>query len=155
MEKKVFRSRISVLMMVFILLCILPGLVAIIRSGHLFTPAFYCIAGVIVFCVLLVSGFRYVITDNHLQISIWGTCKTNIPISQILSVKRSYNPLSSPAGSLKRLSVHCSQTYKWTFVLISPVREQEFLDALKKINPNIYIRVSNRKGWWRIWDWDI
>jgi hypothetical protein len=39
--------------------------------------------------------------------------------------------------------------------LISPAREQEFIEALKTVNPDIYVEVSDRKGVWRIWDWDI
>jgi hypothetical protein len=39
--------------------------------------------------------------------------------------------------------------------LISPVREQEFLEALKTVNPSIQITVSDKKGVWRFWDWDI
>jgi hypothetical protein len=55
------------------------------------------------------------------------------------------------AGSFKKLKI----TKSGFPYLISPVREQEFLDTLKEINPNISIRVSNKKGWWRFWDWDI
>ena len=155
MEKIVYRSRVSVLMMAFILLCFLPGLIPMIRSGNFFNPGFYIIVGAFAFVVLLVSGFRYEITDQHFIFSLWGIGKQKIPLSQIVSVERSYNLLSSGAGSMKRLYVRFKKGYKYPFALISPVREQEFLDELKKANPDIYIRVSNKKGWWRIWDWDV
>ena len=41
------------------------------------------------------------------------------------------------------------------FWLISPVREKEFIEALKAINPNINVQIPEKTGKWRIWDWDI
>jgi hypothetical protein len=82
---------------------------------------------------------------------MWGICFWSCNLSHIASVERSYNILSSPACSLKRLKIRGVNI----FVLISPAREQEFLDTLKKANPDIYIRVHDKKAWWRIWDLDI
>jgi hypothetical protein len=70
-------------------------------------------------------------------------------------VERSYNPLSSPAGSLKRLSIRLVEGARYPYWLISPVREQEFIETLKSIDPSIYIHVTVKKGIWRFWDWDI
>ena len=152
MERKVFRSRVSVLLMVFILAICSPPLISMIRSGN---SGLYSKIGVLALIVFIFSGIRYVITEKELQINTWGTCKISFPLSKIVSVERSYNPLSSPAVSLKRLSVRFKKGCKYPFALISPVREQEFLKTLKERNPDIYIRVDNKKGWWRIWDWDI
>ena len=152
MEKKIFRSRISVALMVFILAVMLPSFIPIISSGDIYNPAFYTLVGVIAFIVLLFCGMRYEIADGNLRISTWGTCSKSYPISQIVSVKRSYNLLSAPAASLKRLKVKTEDGWP---SLISPVREQEFLETLKTLNPYIQINVSDKKGWWRFWDWDI
>jgi hypothetical protein len=154
MERKTFRSRVSVLLIIFILIVISPGLILTIRSGNIFNPGFYTITGVIIFIAFISSGIRYVVTDR-LLLKMWGIPCGSYPISQIVSVKRSYNPLSSPAASLKRLCVRFKQGYKWPFVLISPAREQEFLEKLEEINPDIDIQVNNRKARYRIRDWDI
>ena len=155
MKKKVFRSGISVVVVVFLLVGMLLPLISIIRSGnmnHPALPALYISAGTIVFIVLSIYSMRYEIADDKLRISIWGNCIMSCPISHIVSVRRSYNPITSQvAGSFKRLEI----TKMGLPYRISPVREQEFLDALKEINPNISINVSNKKGWWRFWDWDI
>ena len=155
MERKVYRSRISVLMMGFILLCFLPALIPMISSGNVLNPVFYILVGSLAFVMLIALGMRCEITDKHLIISTWGTCKVNCPLSQIVSVERSYNMLSSGAFSLKRLSIRSKKGSKYPWMLISPVREQEFLDTLKKYNPDIYVRVENKTEWWRIWDWDL
>jgi len=151
MERKNFRSRISVVLMVFILVIVSLPLIPVINSGNIVNPAFYISAGVIVFCVLLLSGFRYVITNEQLRISTWGICIWTYSLSKIESVERSYNPLSAPAASLKRLSIKGVGI----FALISPVREQEFLETLKILNPKIQINVTDKEEWWRFWDWDI
>ena len=152
MKKKVFRSRISVLLLALILVIFLRPLILIVLSGNISHPAFYVLVGSIVFIVLLLCGGRYEIANDNLRISIWGTCFTSCQISQIVSVKRSYHPCTPQvAGSFKKLKI-----IKTGFpYLISPIHEQEFLDALKEINPNISICVSNKKGWWRFWDWDV
>ncbi len=156
MERKVFRSRVSVLLIIFILIIMLPGLIPMIRSGNIFNPGFYTIVGVIIFITLLFCGMRYIISGDKLCLKMcWTIPYGSVRITDIISTERSYNPLSSPASSLKGLCVRFKQGYKWPFILISPVREQEFLDCLKKVNPNIYIRVDNKKAWYRIWDWDI
>ena len=158
MERKIFRSRISILLIGIILLLCLPGLIPMIRSGNIFNPGFYIIAGVFVFVVLLFCGMRYELTENHLIFKMWSATNIKIPLSVIVSVERSYNPLASGAASLKRLCIRFKKGYKFPYTLVSPVREKEFLETLKKHNPDIYIRVSEKKGWhriYRIWDWDI
>ena len=161
MERKVFRSRISVLLIIIFLLVFSSCLIPMILSGNIFNPGFYIIVVVIAFIVFIFSGIRYVITDKQFLMNTWGTCKWSCSLSQIVSVERSYLFISSPAASLKRLKIRFRKEsrfkrgYEFDSIWISPAREQEFLDALKSINPDIHIRVHNKKGWWRIWDWDI
>ena len=156
-KRKVFRSRVSVLLMIILLLIFLPEFILIFRSGNIFAnPGFYIMAGVILLMAFIFSGIRYEIADEQLQISTWGTCKWNCPLSQIVSVERSYNPLASGAASLKRLCIRFKKSFDdFPYCLISPVREQEFLEILKQQNPDIYIRVEDKKGWWRFWNWDF
>ena len=154
MERKVYRSRISVALMGFILAVMLPSFIPIISSGDISNPAFYHLAGVIVFIVLIFCGIRYEITEKYIAFKMWFF-STKVPLSKIVSVERSYNPLASGAASLKRLCVRFKKGYKYPFTFISPVREQEFLETLKTLNPYIQINVSDKQGWWRFWDWDI
>ena len=148
MERKVFRSRISVLIMAILLLpCVLW-----FRGDNVFNPVTITLSLVI----LLFSGMRYVVTDEKIKFKIfWIIPGGSVLISQITSVSRSYIPFSAPAGSLKRLVILFKKNYKYPLCLISPVREQEFLDTLQKYNPKIKISVKNKRGWWRFWDWDI
>jgi len=152
-EKKVFRSRISVLFLIFVLAVFIPSSIPMIK--HMILPGLYTLGGTLVFIVFMFSGMRYVISGDKLYMKIWIIPSGSVKIADIVSIERSYNPLSSPAASLKRLRLGLGERAKFPYTLISPVKEQEFIEELKAINPDIYVRVPVKKGMWRIQDWDI
>jgi len=110
---------------------------------------------VLLLIVFLFSGMRYIISGGKLYFKMWFIPNGSVNISDIVSVVRSYNPLSSNAASLKRLRIDLEGSAVFPFLLISPNREQEFIELLKAVNPNIYVNVPNTKGIWNIFDWDI
>jgi hypothetical protein len=90
--------------------------------------------------------------------------KGSVNIADIISVERSYKqpPLQvSPAASFKKLRIcltgvtFSSKRAKFPYLLISPVREQKFIEKLISINPDIIVDVPVKKGIWRVQDWDI
>lgn len=121
-----------------------------VGSGEL-VAAIATIAGSLAIVLLLLLGMRYEVSDSTLSIKLGPVNYGKIPLSEITSVKRSYNPLSSPASSLKRLLVKS----KSKSVLISPAQEKEFIQLLKTRNPQIKVVVNDKNDWWRFWDWDI
>lgn len=150
-KKKVFRSRISVLLTVIILATYIPLFLPMIHEG--LNTGWYIIIGSLLFIVLLSTGMRYVISGDKLFIKIFWVIPTGrLAISDIVAVERSYNPLSSPAVSLKRLQISFARGISW---LISPVREQEFIEELKAINPRILVNIPVKNSKWRAQDWDI
>ena len=150
---KVFRSRISVLLIVFVLAVLIPVSIPIFQNKvH---QGMYVLSGLFFLLIFLFAGMRYIILGSKLFIKIWFIPIWCVEIGSIISVERSYNPLSSPAASLKRLRIGIGGKAKFPYMLISPVREQEFIEELKAVNPNIYVRVPNKKGIWRVLDWDI
>lgn len=152
-EKKVYRSRISGL---------LAGiLLAIYTFSAMQMFANKIIAGAMVLAVtflfvgLLLSGIHYVISGKTLHIKLWFISMGRIYVPDIVRISRSYNPISSPAASLKRLCLDQKMAQRFPPVLISPVREAEFISDLKAINPDIKVEVPDKNGPWRIQDWDI
>jgi hypothetical protein len=145
-----YRSRISVAMLLFVAtVCFAPILLV---GDNEREPAMFMIPFIaLTVTVVLLVGIVYEIRDQHLAVKAFGFNFITLNIIEIRSVKRSYNPLSSPASSLKRILVNTSKLN----VLISPVREKEFLAHLTTINPNIEIEVSDKNEWYRFWDWDI
>lgn len=70
----------------------------------------------------------YVIAENNLIIR-FGPFKKQIPLDTINSVKKTMNPLSSPALSLKRIEIEYGQ---YNTILISPIDRDMFINILAK-----------------------
>ena len=88
----------------------------------------------IIFVSILIMGISYRIINNELIIrnSIFGS--TRIPISDIKSIKKTKNPISSPVPSIfERIEI----IYKNGSIIISPKDFDLFKNELLKINPNI------------------
>ena len=156
MEKKVFRSRISVFLLGIILaLFFLISIPALIQYSY---AGLRGLGVSFLFIVLLFTGMRYVISGNKLYLKMWFISDRGVNIADIASVKRSYNPISSHAASLKRLEIRLVKgvkNYRYP-CFISPVREKEFIEELKANNQRIEVCVHEKKGkWWHFWDWDI
>jgi hypothetical protein len=117
-EKKVFRSRISVLLSVFILATLSLVSIPVLRQSSY--EGLYILGGIFLFIVLLFTGMSYVISGNKLYSKTWSITCASSNIADIGSVRRTYNPLSSPAASLKRLEIRFKTGS--LFWLISPVR---------------------------------
>lgn len=145
-----FRSRVSVLLLFFILVTVLPILFLDEPSGEAWIA--YTVLGVSIGLVLLILFVvRYEVGKNYLIIKIGSIPYSRIKLDEITLIERTYNPLSAPASSLKRLYVKS----KKKDALISPADEQEFVQLLKSRNPSITINISDKDDWWRLWDWDI
>jgi len=142
-EEKVFRSRISVWL--FGLVVAVPLNVSIHLFQHKAYLALLIVGVPVLLCLFIITGIRYVILEGKLYLKMWFISNGSVNIAEILSVKRSYNLLSSPAASLKRLRISFKQTAKYPYMLISPVREQEFIAALKTFNPNIKVILPDKK----------
>lgn len=78
-------------------------------------------------------GTYYEINGGQLKI-VGGPFRWKIDIMMIMSIRKTRNPLSSPALSLNRLEL---QYGKWGTILISPKNEEQFCEELKKINSKI------------------
>jgi len=148
-----YRSRVSVVILVFIIAAISPAFVISGGPTELTEAVIgYGILGVSILLVaFLLFSMAYEISDQFLTVRIGPIHLAKVRIESIELVERTYNPFSSPASSLKRLYIKA----KGKDLIISPVREDEFIQQLKVRNPKIKVNVNDPDGWWRIWDWDI
>ena len=155
-ERKVFRSRFSVLLIGFILALLLPGFIPVFI--HKIYQGVYIFVGIFIFILLIYSGIRYVISEEKLYLKIWFIPTCSLKITDIASAKRSYYLFDIPTNttaSFKKLRLQFKRETKHPYIHVSPVREQEFIEELKKVNPNIYVSFHDKKGIGRILDWDI
>jgi hypothetical protein len=153
-KKKLFRSRVSVLVIIFFLTLFVPTLISIINQKTY--NELYPLGGILIFITSILCGIRYIIIKNEVYIRIfWIIPFGKVNVLDIISVERSYNPLSSPAASLNKLHISYKKDFKCNYLLISPIQEKEFINILKKINSNIHVHVNDKKSCCRIWEWDV
>lgn len=147
-----FRTRVSVILLAVIGASILPVVFLDQSTNPDNSTLAYGIIGVTVaFVCAILFTLRYNVGENHLIVKIGPITYCTIKLSDIESITRSYNPLSSPASSLKRLLI----TSKNKNVLISPSNETAFIQLLTARNSNIKVRVADKNDWWRFWNWDV
>jgi len=151
--KKVFRSRISVLMIGLLLAMFVPICVGLYKNKVY--DGFFTMSGILLFVIFFgFYGMRYIISENILYLKWWFIPLREVDVTYIESVKRTYDPISAPASSIKRLLIKF-KGLSFSSFMISPVNEEEFISELKAINPDIKINVPIKKGIWRFWDWDV
>lgn len=132
--KKKYGTRISPLLLLFLAAVFIPTTYLMARDGALAGVAINLFT--VVSIAVLFTGIRYEISEDTLHVHGSFLVNLQIPIGEIRSVKRSYNPLASPAGSLKRLAVYFGEH---GMTLISPKDEADFIRVLKTINPRIEV----------------
>ena len=114
----------------------LIGLPALKSANPVLIAIWLLVTSVLVFAW---SGVHYLIENDHLVVKIGPFTERSIPVDEITTVHRSFELQSSSAGpSPKKLKVR----FKGGEALISPAREQEFLEALKAANPKIFVDLT-------------
>ena len=90
--------------------------------------------GMLLFVAVLYVGLvlpvRYGVDDSHLIVRC-GLCRQRIALADILEVRRTKNPLSSPALSLDRLRVQFGAGV-FKSVMISPKAREAFVDDVAR-----------------------
>lgn len=124
---KVYRSRISLILVAFILLACYGPMSFMPGDGIVpYFVAVTIIAGCLMLCFY---GIKYVIDGDVLKVySFWGIHQ-DIKISAITKIEKSRCMLSSPAASLDRLAVYYN---KHDVVYISPRNQEDFLEEIQK-----------------------
>jgi len=128
-----FRSKVD--WWIAILLCVPPiAVVAVnvslfVGEEHAEWPAGIISALVVVGIYAgLVFPMRYGL-GNGLLIVRSGLLRQTIKLTDVVGVRRTWNPLSSPALSLDRLRIQYGRGF-FKAVMISPAERQQFLDEL-------------------------
>ncbi len=94
----------------------------------------------IIFIPLVVRNYVEV-TDEELRI-VMGFSKVKIPLSEIVEVYRTHNPISSMAASVDRIMIQAKNTQ----VMCAVQDKKAFFACLKEKNPSIQIPDKGAKG---------
>ena len=128
---RVFKSKIDIWLGLVIIISVLFCLAVTIgmavimdAAGMLFSLMVMALGVLLPLWILF--GTRYVITQDSLEVKS-GPFAWHIPISSITSVRKTRNPLSSPALSMDRLQIHYQSGKS---LMVSPKDRQGFLAAI-------------------------
>jgi len=80
--------------------------------------------------ILPLFGIKYVLYSEHLLITMSLYGKLRVCYTDIVEVKKTNNPLSSAAMSLRRIQIDYVENGVHRMVLISPVKRKIFLEEL-------------------------
>jgi hypothetical protein len=105
------------------------------------TALFIILVSISFICYLFTS-IKYTIEKENLTVKCGFLINQNIDIKTIYKISETYNPLSSPAGSIDRLEIKFN---KFESVLISPKDKKAFINDLILVNPNIEVQSKRDK----------
>jgi uncharacterized membrane protein YdbT with pleckstrin-like domain len=121
------------------IVCLAAAYLAFITGKTSFGEGIFLFIFTIVLPVILIWMWftTYYVLDNKELVIRSGPYKKRISLEKIISVKKTLNPLSSPALSLKRIEI----TYeKYGMALISPKDRDQFIKMLKERCPQVIIK---------------
>lgn len=135
-----FRSSISIIIAVPITLLFLFNIYNVLIESNQVTLGWVVLwIFIFGFTILILFGIRYVVTETHIIIKMGPFTFLKLAIEALLSINRSYNPISSPAGSLRRMQLNFTDGV----ILISPRNENKFIHAIKVVNPKVSIGIKD------------
>ena len=82
--------------------------------------------------ILPLFGIKYVLYSEHMLISMSLYGKARVRYADIVEVKKTNNPLSSAAMSLRRIQIDYVENDVHRMVLISPVNRKTFIEEIEQ-----------------------
>ena len=134
---KVFKSKIDVWLLLVIYVPVTIAMVTGIIDKK------WEVLAINVFIVIVVTylftGTKYIINNNTLYIKIGAIQIEKLDIHKLKKIEKTFNPLSAPALSLKRLKLSYGESFGYT--RISPKEREQFINAILEINPYVEVKV--------------
>lgn len=131
--RQVYKSKIDIWLLAVVFVPLIAVLLQVLVT---FTWGLVALIAVIIAVMgYMFTTTKYIIDNNSLQVNIGFIRYYHIKISNITAVRKTNNPLSAPALSLKRLEVRYGKSFD--YILISPRDRDAFIEDLLKINPSI------------------
>ena len=103
----------------------------ILKTGKINWAMFLIAVGISIIIVPL-FGIKYVMYSEHLLVSMSLYGKARIRYADIVEVKKTTNPLSSAAMSLRRIQIDYVEDGVHRMILISPVKRKTFIEELEE-----------------------
>lgn len=135
--KKVFPSKVDKFIPLLFWVTSIPAVVIGFREKDL--VIFAIMLGAFSLIMYLLYDTNYTISQGNLKVHSGFIVNKNIPISEIISIKKTDSILSAPAASLTdRIEVFYGNSKS---IVISPIDKQGFVKELLKQNSDIKIEI--------------
>ena len=131
-----FRSRVSILLVLFIFAAMSPGIITALIEGQIVAALITLGVGLIILPILFC--IRYRIEDDKLYVGEVFRKGTAFDLKKLESITPTRSILSAPAASLRRIKLDfgCGKA-----LIISPASQEVFIDEILRINPNVKINL--------------
>lgn len=135
--KKVFPSKVDKFLPLLFWVTSIPAVVIGFRERDL--VIFAIMLGTFSLIMYLLYDTNYTITQGNLKVHSGFIVNKNIPITEIISIKKTDSILSAPAASLTdRIEVFYGNSKS---IVISPEDKQGFVEELLKQNSEIKVEL--------------
>lgn len=138
-EMTKFKSKISIGLVLFLAIIIGGMFIKLLYDG-------VWVVSLLIFCQILFIAHLflttfYTIENEKLHIKSSFLINISIDIQQIKMISKTNTIMSAPALSFDRLEILYN---KFDTVVISPKEKVQFIEAIKKINPQVEVKLKNK-----------
>lgn len=140
--KKIYNSKIGLELVIPLVLSFGTAL-ALTIMGKTNLIGIAILLPVILFVIHMFLTTNYTIECDELIIKCGFLPNKTIDIKTIKKITETNNPLSSPATSLDRLEINYG---KFDKILISPKNKIEFINDIKRLNPNVEVKFRKKQN---------
>ena len=132
----VYPSRVSISILIFIFLMNVYTGYQVYLSGEIVPLIISAVIFLFVLAVFLTIRYYIDPETKTLKIKVCGLPSGTIDLTQVKEIRKSHSIFSAPAASLSRI---CLDIKGGPDVLLSPRYQQDFLEEVRKINPDVKI----------------
>ena len=135
----IFKSKISIGLVLFLAVVLGGMFIKLLYDGS-------WSVSLLIFCQILFiahifSTTFYTIENEKLHVKSSFLINILIDIQQIKKISETNTIMSAPAVSFDRLEILYN---KFDTVVISPKEKMQFIEAIKKINPQVEVKLKNK-----------
>jgi hypothetical protein len=134
-----FKSKISI-GLVFFLAIIIGGMFIKLLYEGTWSVSLLIFCQILFIAHLFLTTF-YTVENEKLHIKSGFLINISIDIQQIKMISETNTIMSAPAVSFDRLEILYN---KFDTVVISPKEKVQFIEAIKKINPQVEVKLKNK-----------
>lgn len=134
-----FKSKISIGLVLFLAIIIGGMFIKLLYDG-VWAVSLLIFCQILFIAHLFLTTF-YTIENEKLHIKSSFLINISIDIQQIKMISKTNTIMSAPALSFDRLEILYN---KFDTVVISPKEKVQFIEAIKKINPQVEVKLKNK-----------